>query len=53
MPETEFAIRMLLIILTSVAVSLPLTIYINKKLMKRAEKHIDEAVDTELKKRAK
>lgn len=53
MSETEFAIRMLLIILTSVAVSLPLTIYINKKLMKRAEKHIDEAVDTELKKRAK
>lgn len=53
MPETEFVIRMLLIVLTSVAVSLPLTIYINKKLMKRAEKHIDEAVDTELKKRAK
>lgn len=53
MPETEFVIRMLLIILTSVAVSLPLTIYVNKKLMKRAEKHIDEAVDTELKKRAK
>ncbi len=44
---------MLLIIFTSVAVSLPLTIYINKKLMKRAEKHIDEAVDTELKKRMK
>ena len=53
MPETKFAIRMLLIILTSVAVSLPLTIYVNKKLMKRAEKHIDKAVDTELKKRAK
>lgn len=53
MPETEFVIRMLLIIFTSVAVSLPLTIYINKKLMKRAEKRIDEAVDTELKKRAK
>lgn len=53
MLETEFAIRMLLIIFTSVAVSLPLTIYINKKLMKRVEKHIDEAVDTELKKRMK
>ena len=53
MPETEFAIRMLFIIFTSVAVSLPLTIYVNKKLMRRTEKHIDEVVDTELKKRAK
>lgn len=50
MPESEFVGRILAVIVTSVAVSLPFTIYTTKKLMRWAEKKIDEIVKEELKK---
>lgn len=51
MPESEFVTRMLAVIVTSVAVSLLFAIYTNKKLMRWAEKKINEIVKEELKKR--
>lgn len=48
---SEIILRTLLIIITSVAVTLPLTIFLNKKLMGRAQKKVGEAVNEELKKR--
>lgn len=50
MPESEFVGRILAVIVISVAVSLPFTIYTTKKLMRWAEKKIDEIVKKELKK---
>ena len=50
MPESEFVGRILAVIVTSVAVSLPFTIYTPTQLMRWAEKKIDEIVKKELKK---
>lgn len=41
----------ILTLIISVSVTLPLTIFLNKKLMGRAEKKMDESIQEELKKR--